>query len=93
MGFTPPFQSHLLHTPINEKRDAILGRRTSATLQDNSRWDYIYNQRSEITSAIRKNASNVTQNNMRCQYDTIGNRTSSCEDTTSKTYDANLKIV
>ncbi|MBO7088572.1 MAG: hypothetical protein J6W70_01595, partial [Lentisphaeria bacterium] len=42
-----------------------LGRRTSATLQDDTAWHYTYNQRSEITSAIRKNASNVTQNNMR----------------------------
>ena len=66
-----------------------LGRRTSATLQDNTAWNYSYNQRSEITSAIRKNASNVTQNNMRYVFDNIGNRTSSYEDATSKTYDAN----
>ena len=66
-----------------------LGRRTSATLQDDTAWNYSYNQRSEITSAIRKNASNVTQNNMRYVFDNIGNRTSSYEDATSKTYDAN----
>ena len=66
-----------------------LGRRTSATLQDDTAWNYSYNQRSEITSAIRKNASNVTQNNMRYVFDGIGNRTSSYEDATSKTYDAN----
>jgi RHS repeat-associated protein len=66
-----------------------LGRRTSATLQDDTAWHYTYNQRSEITSAIRKNASNVTQNNMRYVFDNIGNRTSSYEDATSKTYDAN----
>ena len=66
-----------------------LGRRTSATLQDDTAWNYTYNQRSEITSAIRKNASNVMQNNMRYVFDNIGNRTSSYEDATSKTYDAN----
>ena len=66
-----------------------LGRRTSATLQDDTAWHYTYNQRSEITSAIRKNASNVTQNTMRYVFDNIGNRTSSYEDATSKTYDAN----
>ena len=63
-----------------------LGRRTSATLQDDTAWNYSYNQRSEITSAFRKNASNVTQNTMRYVFDNIGNRTSSYEDATSKTY-------
>ncbi len=84
-----PFQSPLRHSAVNEKYNTSLGRRTSATLQDDTAWHYTYNQRSEITSAIRKNASNVTQNTMRYQYDTIGNRTSSYEDAISKTYDAN----
>ena len=89
MASSHPFQSPLLHSPVNKKYDTSLGRRTSATLQDDTAWNYSYNQRSEITSAIRKNASNVTQNTMRYQYDTIGNRTGSYEDATSKTYDAN----
>ena len=89
MASSHPFPTPLLHSPVNEKYDASLGRRTSATLQDNTAWNYSYNQRSEITSAIRKNASNVTQNNMRYVFDNIGNRTSSYEDATSKTYDAN----
>ena len=86
MGFSRPFQIPLRHSAVNEKYNTSLGRRTSATLQDDTAWNYTYNQRSEITSAIRKNASNVTQNTMRYQYDTIGNRTSSYEDATSKTY-------
>ncbi|MBR4917509.1 MAG: hypothetical protein IKZ45_10665, partial [Fibrobacter sp.] len=48
-----------------ERTFSSLGRRKSSTLQDSSTWNYTYNQRSEITSAIRKNASNVTQNTMR----------------------------
>jgi len=72
-----------------ERTFSSLGRRKSSTLQDSSTWNYTYNQRSEITSAIRKNASNVTQNTMRYGFDSIGNRTSSYENPTSKTYSAN----
>ena len=89
----PAVQSRRLHRNRlyrrGERTFSSLGRRTSATLQDDTAWHYTYNQRSEITSAIRKNASNVTQNNMRYVFDNIGNRTSSYEDATSKTYDAN----
>ena len=89
----PAVQSRRLHRNRlyrrGERTFSSLGRRKSSTLQDDTAWHYTYNQRSEITSAIRKNASNVTQNNMRYVFDNIGNRTSSYEDATSKTYDAN----
>ena len=89
----PAVQSRRLHRNRlyrrGERTFSSLGRRKSSTLQDSSTWNYTYNQRSEITSAIRKNASNVTQNTMRYGFDSIGNRTSSYENPTSKTYSAN----
>ena len=89
----PAVQSRRLHRNRlyrrGERTFSSLGRRKSSTLQDSSTWNYTYNQRSEITSAIRKNASNVTQNTMRYGFDNIGNRTSSYENPTSKTYSAN----
>ena len=66
-----------------------LGRRTSATLQDGSKWNYAYNLRSELTNAVRRTSNNIMMESMCYAFDEIGNRTSSRENATSKTYDAN----
>jgi RHS repeat-associated protein len=56
-----------------------LGRRTKNTFQDGSRWEYGYNDRSEVTSAVRKNAAgnSIPQLGASYGYDGIGNRLSS----------------
>lgn len=56
-----------------------LGRRTKSTFQDGSHWEYGYNDRSEVTSATRKNASGteVTPLSSNYTYDGIGNRLTS----------------
>ncbi|QJE95720.1 RHS repeat domain-containing protein [Luteolibacter luteus] len=53
-----------------------LGRRVKATFQDGSSWNYGYNNRSEVTSATRKNAAGteITPLNSSYTYDGIGNR-------------------
>lgn len=56
-----------------------LGRRTKNTFQDGSFWQYGYNDRSEVTSAIRKTAggTEVAPLGATYAYDGIGNRLSS----------------
>lgn len=56
-----------------------LGRRTKATFQDGSHWQYGYNDRSEVTSATRKTpaAAVIPQLGATYDYDGIGNRLSS----------------
>jgi RHS repeat-associated protein len=56
-----------------------LGRRVKNTFQDGSRWEYGYNDRSEVTSAVRKDAAgnSIPQLGASYGYDGIGNRLSS----------------
>ncbi len=56
-----------------------IGRRVKSTLQDNSFWDYGYNDRSEVVSATRKTATAITVPALSATYsfDGIGNRLSS----------------
>ncbi|MCW1926011.1 hypothetical protein OKA05_25860 [Luteolibacter arcticus] len=69
-----------------------VGRRTKATLIDGSNWNYGYNDRSEVTSAVRKNATGTTIPALGAtyQYDGIGNRTLSTSDVLgTRTYTPN----
>ncbi len=56
-----------------------LGRRTRNTFQDGSYWEYGYNDRSEVTSAMRKTSAGtvIPQLAASYDYDGIGNRLSS----------------
>jgi RHS repeat-associated protein len=56
-----------------------LGRRKKATMVDGSNWNYGYNDRSEVTSAVRKNSSGtaIPALGATYSYDGIGNRLSS----------------
>ncbi len=57
-----------------------LNRRTKATLEDSSYWDYGYDDRDELTSAKRNWASApapVSGQQFSYAYDNIGNRTNS----------------
>lgn len=56
-----------------------LGRRKKSVLVDGSTWDYVYNDRGEVTSAARKNAAGTTIPALGATYgyDGIGNRTAS----------------
>lgn len=54
------------------------GRRTSLRLLDGSKWEYAYNDRSEVTSAARKDPAGdaISRLGATYNYDGIGNRTS-----------------
>lgn len=56
-----------------------LGRRVGTTLQDGSSWEYDYNDRSEVTEAIRKTpgGTEVSELGATYSYDGIGNRLTS----------------
>jgi RHS repeat-associated protein len=56
-----------------------LGRRVKQTFLDGSKWEYGYNDRSEVTSAIRKTSggTEITPLNAAYSYDGIGNRLTS----------------
>lgn len=57
----------------------LLGRRVKNTFQDGSRWEYGYNDRSEVTSADRKTSAGVSVPQLGASYgyDGIGNRLNS----------------
>ncbi len=68
------------------------GRRVRSTQQDGSRWEYAYNDRSEIIGAVRKDASGnvIPQLGSSYTYDGIGNRLTSASDVLGdRTYTSN----